>query len=181
MKCPKTQLEYDFLVIGSGLSGLSFALKAAEFGRVALVSKSQIPEGNSLMAQGGIAASLNGEEEIRSHIEDTLRAGSGLCRPEVVEEAVRKSSQCIGDLQSWGVEFDRKGDGDFDLHKEGGHSHRRIFHIGDHTGSDIISTLIHRIKNVDNIDLFENHMAIDLILNKKVQPFFFGQGRNCRL
>ncbi len=158
---------FDFVVIGSGLAGLSFAIRASQYGSVALITKGKIEESNSFYAQGGIAASpLSDEDSIEKHIEDTIKAGDGLCNTEVVRTIIEESKQAIEELISWNVEFDRE-DGKFHLTREGGHSARRILHKGDYTGQEIQTKLSEIAKNQKNIFIFEEFMAIDLITKFK--------------
>ncbi len=159
----------DYLVIGCGLAGLAFALKAAEQGGlVHVLSKTELPQTNTSMAQGGIAAVASEEDSFESHINDTHIAGAGLCRDDVVKNFITQAPDRIKDLLQWGVEFDK------DLTREGGHSFRRIFHHEDQTGQAIHSQLIKKAKSHPNIKFFEHHFAIDLILNKKVWPYQMG-------
>lgn len=158
----------DFLVIGSGVAGLAFALKVAQQGKVHLLAKTSLPQTNSAMAQGGIAAVMGPEDSFESHIKDTHTAGAGLCRDEVVKNFVRQAPERIKDLLDWGVEFDK------DLTREGGHSFRRILHHEDQTGLAIHSQLLKKAQAHPNITIFEHHFAIDLILNKKIWPHQMG-------
>lgn len=168
----------DFLVIGSGLAGLAFALKAAQLGPVRLVTKEKSSSANTPWAQGGIAAVMEKSDSFDSHISDTLRAGAGLCRIEAVRNFVEQAPDRIGDLISWGVHFDLKSDGkSVDLTREGGHSARRILHFEDHTGSEIHRVLLDRCLNHPNISVLEDHFAIDLILNKETSPQKMGPNK----
>ena len=158
---------FDFLVIGSGLAGISFAIRASKFGQVALITKGKLIESNSFYAQGGIAASpLSSQDSIEKHVEDTLKAGDGLCNPEIVREIISESKSAIEELISWGVDFDKEN-GEFNLTKEGGHSERRILHRGDYTGQEIQAKLIETLLKSKNVQVFEDHMAIDLITKFK--------------
>lgn len=159
------QRHCDFLVIGSGLAGLTYALKVAEHGSVFLMSKGPLGHSNSSMAQGGIAAVVTGGDSFEKHINDTLVAGAGLCHADVVREAVSQAPDRIKDLENWGVQFDQ------DLTREGGHSEKRILHVQDITGNAIQKTLIERVKEHKNITVFENHFAIDLITRRRSEPF----------
>ena len=154
---------YDFLVIGSGLAGLSFTLKAADYGKVAVLTKADLLETNTSYAQGGIAAVTYKPDTYNKHIEDTIIAGNNLCNREVVEMVVREAPTQIQQLVDWGARFDRESSGKFDLAKEGGHSEHRILHHKDDTGYEIQRALSDRIKNHPNVDIFEYHFAIDLI------------------
>lgn len=158
----------DFLIIGSGLAGLAFALKVAEKGKVILLTKTELPQANTAMAQGGIAAVMAEEDSFASHIADTHTAGAGLCRDSVVRNFVLQAPERIKDLVQWGVHFDE------DLTREGGHSFRRILHHEDQTGLAIHKQLLVLVKNHPNIQIFEHHFAVDLILNKKVWPYQMG-------
>ncbi|MFT6386633.1 MAG: L-aspartate oxidase [Cellvibrionaceae bacterium] len=156
--------RHDILVIGSGAAGLALALNLSQFGRIAVLSKNRLKDGSTWYAQGGIAAVLDDEDSIEAHVKDTLNAGAGLCHPDAVKFTVENSSDAIQWLVDQGVSFTRKeDDSDYHLTKEGGHSHRRIIHSADATGKAVHSTLIERIHESDNVDLFEQHIAIDLI------------------
>jgi L-aspartate oxidase len=155
--------EVDFLVIGSGLAGISFALKVADHGKVCLVSKTHIEETNTQYAQGGIAAVTYEPDSYEKHIEDTLIAGDGLCNEEVVRNVVRDAPAQIEELIRWGASFDRKSNGEFDLAREGGHSERRILHHKDNTGFEIQRKLSGQARKHKNIEILENHFAVDLI------------------
>jgi L-aspartate oxidase len=163
-------VQSDFLVIGSGVAGLTFALKVAEKGRVALVTKKGIMESNTAYAQGGIASVFDSLDSFGLHIEDTLNAGDGLCNREVVELVVKNGPTRIRDLIALGVNFnvreDTKSDGDpaaLDLGREGGHSQKRIVHAQDMTGRAVETVLVEHARAHPNIDVYEEHIAIDLI------------------
>lgn len=164
------QNHYDFVVLGTGLAGLSFALKAQKLGRVALISKTDVSSGNTQRAQGGIAAVFGSEDSLQSHIDDTLKAGAGLCDPNVVSFVVNQGPDRIQELINWGVHFDVKEDNSFSLTREGGHSQRRILHVEDHTGLDIHRQLLKAVLSCENIDIIENCFAIDLITNRQLNP-----------
>ncbi len=156
--------KYDFLIIGSGIAGLSFALKVARHGRVAVVTKRKIMESNTARAQGGIAAVLDLSDSFDMHIKDTLDAGDGICNRDVVEMVVRSGPERIEELIELGVDFSRTKDGTgLSLGREGGHSHNRIVHAKDLTGNAVEEALVNRVKQHDNIHIFEDHIAIDLI------------------
>jgi len=155
--------KYDFLVIGSGLAGMSFALKVADKGSVALCCKTGLEEANTFYAQGGIASVTKTTDEFAKHIEDTLVAGDGLCDREVVEMVIREAPEQIDQLVRWGVDFDKDETGHFDLHKEGGHSDFRILHHKDSTGAEIQQALINRVKNHPNIHVYSHHFAIEIL------------------
>jgi len=161
-------LETDFLVIGSGLAGLAFALKVADRGKVTILTKSTLSMANTVWAQGGIAAVSSGEDSFEDHINDTLRAGAGLCHPDVVRNFIEQAPDRIQDLLRWGVQFDR------DLTREGGHSFRRILHHEDSTGKEIHRAVLLQCSQHPNIEFIENKVAIDLIVNKELTPFSVG-------
>ena len=155
--------RYDYLVIGSGIAGMSFALKVAHTGRVALVCKSEMIEANTNLAQGGVASVTNLEvDNFDKHIEDTMIAGDWLSDRRAVEQVVKGAPEQIKALVQWGVDFDRKPNGDFDLHREGGHSEFRILHHADNTGNAIQTALIEAVKNHPNIDVYEKHFAVEI-------------------
>ncbi len=166
------QLEYDVLIIGSGAAGLSLALKLADHSKVAVLSKNVLIEGATLYAQGGVSAVLDKHDSIESHVEDTLTTGAGLCDPKIVEFVVKHAQESIDWLVDIGVDFTRsnhssKKSSVFHLHKEGGHSHRRVIHAADATGKAIETTLESRVRQHKNIELFEHHIAVDLIISNK--------------
>lgn len=157
--------EYDYLVIGSGIAGMSFALKvAAPDKKVALVCKTTLDEANTALAQGGVASVTNlAVDNFDKHIEDTMIAGDRLSDPQAVRKVVTEAPEQIRQLLEWGVDFDRNADGDFDLHREGGHSEFRILHHADNTGFEIQQSLIKRVRENPYIDIYENHFAIEII------------------
>jgi L-aspartate oxidase len=155
--------KVDFLVIGTGLAGLSFALKVAEHGKVCLVTKTNLDETNTRYAQGGIAAVTYEPDSYEKHIADTLIAGDGLCNEEVVRQVVKDAPAQIEALINWGASFDRKSNGEFDLAREGGHSEHRILHHKDNTGAEIQKKLSEQARNHPNIEILEEHFAVDLI------------------
>ncbi len=168
------QQQHDVLIIGSGAAGLSLALKLANYAKVAVLSKTALTEGATYYAQGGMSAVLDEHDSIESHVEDTLLAGGGLCNQEVVRFVVERAHKSIDWLVEQGVDFTRtdneKGkSSSFHLHKEGGHSHRRIIHAADATGKEIETTLESKVRAHPNIDLFEHHIAVDLITAKKLK------------
>ncbi|MGM0551283.1 MAG: L-aspartate oxidase [Bacteroidota bacterium] len=154
---------YDFLVIGAGLAGLSYALKVAEAGRVCIISKSTLDEANTKYAQGGIAAVTYPPDNFEKHIQDTLVCGDGLCDEEVVRLVVERGPQQIQKLIEWGVDFDKRGNNKYDLGREGGHSEYRVLHHKDNTGEAIQNALVEQVKSHPNIDILEHHFAVDLI------------------
>ena len=156
--------KFDFLVIGSGIAGMSFALKVAEKGTVALICKAGMEEANTYFAQGGIASVTNlAVDNFDKHIEDTMIAGDWISDRAAVEKVVRNAPEQIKELIHWGVNFDKKEDGTFDLHKEGGHSEFRILHHKDNTGAEIQTSLIEAVKRHPNISIFTDHYAVEII------------------
>jgi len=159
-----THNHHDVLIIGSGAAGLTLALSLANQAKVAVLSKGALNEGSTWFAQGGIAAVLDNQDSVEAHVADTLNAGAGLCHEDSVRFTVERSKAAIEWLIEQGVEFTKQQDsGDYHLTQEGGHSHRRIIHSADATGKAVHSTLIERIIAHPNIDVFEHHIAVDLI------------------
>ena len=164
-----SRTETDFLVIGSGIAGLLFALEASRMGRVAIVTKRGALDSATFHAQGGIASVLDRTDSFESHVRDTLEAGGGLCIESVVEAVVRDAPARIRELQRIGVNFSPSDDGsELDLGKEGGHSARRIVHAGDLTGREIAKALVAAVRQDDNITFHVDHMAIDLVMGDKL-------------
>jgi L-aspartate oxidase len=162
--------NFDFLILGSGIAGLSFALKVAPLGRVAIVTKKSRAESNTNYAQGGIAAVTSKEDSVEIHVRDTLLAGAGLCREEVVRLIVTEGPARIAELIELGMKFSEReiqGGRELDLGREGGHSKRRILHAKDVTGREIERALLAAAAAQPNIEIFENHLAIDLITAQK--------------
>ncbi len=162
---------YDYLVIGSGIAGLSFALKASESGSVAVITKKEDKESNTNYAQGGIASVVSKLDSFDYHIEDTLKCGAGICNQDVVEMVVRGGPDMIRELVELGANFsmtDVDGPPAFDLGMEGGHSKRRIIHAKDLTGAEIERALVGRVRENKNIDVFENHIAVNLITDRTI-------------
>lgn len=164
--------NYDFIVVGSGISGLSFALRASRHGTVAIVTKREASNANTSWAQGGIACVQSPEDSFDQHVADTLDAGAGLCPEPVVRKIVSEGPTAIQELIDWGVEFDRKktedGESKVALGREGGHTQRRILHHKDTTGREIETKLLAEARETPNIEFFENHFAIDLITTTKL-------------
>ncbi|PKO26197.1 MAG: L-aspartate oxidase [Betaproteobacteria bacterium HGW-Betaproteobacteria-8] len=161
--------QYDVLIIGSGLAGLTLALKVAADKKVCLVSKRGINDSSSNWAQGGIAAVLASDDSIEAHIQDTLIAGGGLCDAEVTRMVAEHGRETVEWLIAEGVPFTREeDDSGFHLTREGGHSHRRIIHAADATGHAVQKTLAEKVREHSNIDLMEDHIAVDLITARKV-------------
>lgn len=167
-------MEADFLVIGSGLAGLTFALQAARSGDVLLLSKDVLPESATRYAQGGIASVWSADDSFDAHVEDTLTAGAGLCHRDLVEQVVRDGPARIRDLIALGTQFSRRDqlhdDPEYDLGQEGGHSHRRILHASDATGREIMRALVAAVRATPNIRILERHLAIDLLTDASRDP-----------
>jgi L-aspartate oxidase len=162
---------YDFVVVGSGIAGLSFALKAAKHGSVAVITKRKGADSNTAWAQGGIACVSSDEDSFELHVRDTLEAGAGLCDENVVRTIVTEAPARIRDLVELGVQFDEReisGHREFDLGREGGHSKRRVLHVRDLTGKEIENALLRELERQSHVDLLENHMAVDLITAAKL-------------
>jgi L-aspartate oxidase len=159
--------ESDFLVIGSGIAGLTFALSVAEQSTVIVITKKEDSDSATNYAQGGIAAVEDSRDSFASHIEDTINAGAGLCHRDVVELVVREGPECVRELIELGVEFTRNKQNRnlLDLGREGGHSKRRIVHAKDLTGQKVEQALLHHVRNHRNIVFLENHMAVDLLVS----------------
>ncbi len=163
-------IKTDFLVIGSGIAGLFFAIKAAQSGKVIIVTKKDKSQSNTNFAQGGIACVSDKDDSFEYHIQDTLNAGAGLCHRDIVELVVKEAPKRISELISLGTRFTESSDREsrYALGKEGGHSRRRILHAGDFTGREIERTLLEKIKDNKNIEIYENHLAIDLLIESKL-------------
>ena len=165
--------QFDFLILGSGIAGLSFALKVAPRGRVAIVTKKDRAESNTNYAQGGIAAVTSKEDSFELHVRDTLAAGAGLCKESVVRTIVEEGPARIAELIELGMKFSERdapaedGGRELDLGREGGHSKRRILHAKDVTGREIERALLNAAARQPNIEIFENHIAVDLITSRK--------------
>jgi L-aspartate oxidase len=174
--------QFDFLVLGSGIAGLSFALKAAPHGRVAIITKKDRAESNTNYAQGGIAAVTSKEDSVQLHVRDTLEAGAGLCKEEAVRTIVEEGPARVAELIELGMQFTERqvsssqGEHELDLGREGGHSKRRILHAKDVTGREVERALLGAIAAQPNVELFENHVAIDLVTTQKPGS---GEGRRC--
>ncbi|HUF12237.1 MAG TPA: L-aspartate oxidase [Longimicrobiales bacterium] len=153
----------DVLVIGSGVAGLSFALKIAQQGTVTLVTKKQRADSNTNYAQGGIAAVMSGDDDLTLHARDTFVAGAGLCHPRAVWNLVREGPARVADLIDWGVRFSG-GERGIALGREGGHSRRRIVHAADRTGREIERALLDALAEHPSVELLEDHVAVDLLL-----------------
>ncbi len=164
------EINTDYLVIGTGIAGLSFALEAAKSGKVAIVTKKEKTETSTNYAQGGIASVFNLDDSFDLHIEDTLKSGDGLCNKKIVEMVVKNGPEMIKELISMGVNFSRQNDktDELELGMEGGHSKRRIVHTKDKTGNEVERALLERAEENENITIYEDFMAIDLITVSKL-------------
>ena len=164
--------KFDFIVLGSGIAGLTFALKVAHAGKVAIITKKSRTESNTNYAQGGIAAVTSKNDSFESHVQDTVVAGSGLCKEEIVRGIVEEGPDRVKELINLGMKFSQRetknGDCELDLGKEGGHTNRRILHAKDVTGREIERALLNSVASNKNISVFENHFAIDLITTQKL-------------
>jgi L-aspartate oxidase len=156
-------IKTDFLIIGSGIAGLSYALKVAEHGRVTIVTKKKIQKTNTALAQGGVAAVFGDTDSFDLHTEDTFKAGDGLCTQEVVQMVVENGPDRIRELTALGARFNMAKSGQFALGQEGGHSAKRIIHAHDLTGKEIEDTLIANVEDHENITILEDHIAVNLI------------------
>jgi len=172
------EIKTDFLVIGSGIAGLTLAIKLADLGTVAVITKKEEVESSTNYAQGGIAAVTDVNDSFASHIEDTLECGAGLCREDVVRFVITEGPGRIQELIDWGVSFtkaENRGGALYDLGREGGHSRRRVLHAGDRTGQEIERALIEKAASKKTVRVYENFIGIDLImhsyaLGKKTKP-----------
>ena len=162
----------DFLVVGSGIAGLSFALKAAKHGKVLIVTKANEDESNTKYAQGGVAVVVDKKEDsFEKHINDTLISGDGLCDIEVVEAVVKEGPERIREIIDYGTNFDKTNEGFYDLAKEGGHSEFRVLHYKDITGFEIERSLLEEIHKNPNIEILTHYFAVDLITQHHLGDF----------
>jgi L-aspartate oxidase len=155
--------QSDYLVVGSGIAGLSFALRAAETGTVVILTKKERADSNTNHAQGGIASVMDRSDSFELHVRDTLEAGVGLNRPEAVDLIVREGPGSVAELERWGVRFTKDASGGFDLGREGGHSMNRIVHARDSTGRAMEEALLDRVRSHPNIQVLEDHVAVEII------------------
>src|SRR5260221_13153327 len=164
--------HFDFVIVGSGIAGLSLALRVAKFGTVAMVTKRNLPDSNTAWAQGGVAAVTSVEDSFDLHVKDTLVAGAGLCHPDVVRTIVTEGPPAIQSLIELGGHFDEgvleDGHRELDLTKEGGHSKRRVLHYHETTGAEIEQRLLAAVGATANVTVLPNHMAVDLITTGKL-------------
>ncbi len=158
-----TQKKVDYLVIGSGIAGLNYALKAAATGTVMIITKANEDESNTKYAQGGIATVIDKGDSFEKHVQDTLIAGDGLCDEEVVRMVIREGPARINDIIEWGADFDKKPSGEYDLAREGGHSESRILHYKDITGWEIERKLLQQIHRHPNIEIHTHYFAVDIV------------------
>ncbi len=169
----KTIKKTDFLVIGSGIAGLYYALKAADFGKVTILTKASLLENTTRYAQGGIAAVVRSPDSVEKHVEDTILCGKGLCDEKIVRMVISEGPKRINDLINIGTRFDKSPSGDYDLGREGGHSENRVLHYKDSTGQEIIRALVQAVKDHPEIEIFEKQFVVEIItqhhLGKKVK------------
>ena len=170
----------DVLIIGSGVSGLSFALKVAQFSKVTLITKKKKADTATNLAQGGVAAVLSVEDSVEAHIADTLCSGDGICDKDIVRIVTTEGPDRVRELMDLGVRFQLGEDGEgFDLGMEGGHSARRVAHATDITGKEIERALIKQIEDNPNITVLEDHLAIDLLIESKARGRERQNGDRC--
>src|SRR3954467_15171199 len=171
---PNSIKQFDFIFLGSGIAGLTFALKVAAHGPVAIITKKKRADSNTNYAQGGIASVTSKEDSFEAHVRDTLEAGAGLCREDVVRTIVTEGPARIQELIDLGMRFSERedpnspGKKELDLGREGGHSQRRILHAKDTTGREIERSLLAAIAQQPNIRILEDHFAVDLITSQKL-------------
>lgn len=188
MSSTRKRITVDYLIIGSGLAGLTAALEAAPYGKVLVVTKAKAEDCNTRYAQGGISCVTSADDSFDAHVHDTLIAGAGLCKPDVVRAIVEAAPERIRRIQEWGLHFtlqkevepetasEHRGE-DYHLGREGGHSARRILHAGDITGREVSDVLLARCRENSNITILENHLAVDLICTRHIE----WQGENACL
>lgn len=181
------RIHTEYLIIGSGLAGLTAAIEAAKYGQVMVITKAKAEDCNTRYAQGGIACVVDENDTFDAHVADTLTAGAGLCHPDVVRDIVMAGPARVRDLEKYGLNFTRQGEihdsvppeqaQQFDLGREGGHSARRVLHAGDITGREVSEVLLARCRSTPNITILENHLAVDLITTRHLT----WRGENCCL
>ncbi|MCB9223151.1 MAG: L-aspartate oxidase [Crocinitomicaceae bacterium] len=175
-------MEVDFLVIGSGLAGLTYVIKVAEKfpdKKVLVVAKGGQEDSNTHFAQGGVAIVQLESDSFEKHVQDTLTAGDGLCDEKIVRMVIREGPSCLSDLVNWGVDFDKDSKGQYDLGKEGGHSQNRVVHHKDITGEEISRALIERLDQLNNVKYLTEHFAIDLITEHHFEPRTISDSVTC--
>src|SRR5438046_7198885 len=166
--------KFDFLILGSGIAGLTFALKVAPHGRVAIITKKNRAESNTNYAQGGIAAVTSKEDSVELHVRDTVQAGAGHCKENVVRTIVQEGPERIAELIELGMKFSERevpgpnGERELDLGREGGHSKRRILHAKDVTGREIERALLAAVAQRPTIQIFETNLAMDLLTTQQL-------------
>ena len=174
------KVKYDFLVIGSGIGGLTFALKAAAYGKVCVVTKAGIEDTNTHYAQGGIAAVMYTPDSFEKHVRDTMIAGAGYCDEKVVRMVVSEAPERIKELIEMGVDFDKRSNGTLDMAMEGGHTEHRILHHKDSTGAEIQRVLVAKVRENKNIEVHENHFAIDLLTQHSLGEYVTREWKDIR-
>ena len=161
------KIEADYLVLGSGIAGLFFALKAAQHGSVAVVTKRERRESNTQYAQGGIAAAMDAADSVASHAEDTLAAGAGLCDRAIVEGVVAEGPEVVAELLAIGAQFNQERPGVLALGREGGHAQARVVHADDMTGREVTRALVAAVQALPQVTLYDHHLAVDLIVDEQ--------------
>ncbi len=175
-------MKTDFLVIGSGMAGLTYAIKVGERfpdKSVLVVTKGEDTDSNTNYAQGGVAIVQNESDSFEKHVQDTLRAGDGLCNEEVVRMVISEGPECLEEMIEWGVKFDKNKKGELHLGKEGGHSENRVVHYKDFTGAEIARALIQRVRQLKNVTFLENHFAVDLISDHHLEKSIDKNNTTC--
>ncbi|MEW6467478.1 MAG: L-aspartate oxidase [Bacteroidota bacterium] len=168
----------DFLIIGSGIAGLSYALKVAPYGKVLMITKASEDESNTKYAQGGIAAVMHEPDSYEKHIRDTLVCGDGLCNERIVRMVVQESTERIKELIAWGARFDKKESGEFDLGKEGGHSENRILHHKDNTGFEIERALLAQAHAHSHIEILDHYFALEILTQHHLGEYINSKSEN---
>ena len=175
-------MKTDFLVIGSGIAGLTYVIKIAERfpnKKVVVVTKGSEKDSNTNYAQGGVAIVQNESDSFEKHVRDTLLSGDGLCDEEVVRMVISEGPECLEEMVNWGVHFDTDSEGEFDLGKEGGHSENRVVHHKDFTGAEITRALIQRLKQLNNVEFLKQHFVVDLISDHHLKKNISKEETSC--